>query len=599
VLLTTAVGDWLRQQIETRLQSPVSLADKKAAHERLVRAHAFEAFLAEKMKTEKRFGLEGCDSLIPSLGTILDEAGDRGVSHAVLGMAHRGRLNVLANILHKPAAVMLREFNLEKSDLEYVGSVGDVKYHKGAKGVHSSVSGKSVHVELLPNPSHLEAVNPFVMGKARALQDQLGGDSARSRVLPILVHGDAAFAGQGVVFESIGFAELDHFKVGGTIHVVANNQIGFTTDPSASRSSLYCTEIAKVCLTHSHAYTRKYSLTQTLCLSVSLSLSLCLSVCLSLCLSLSLSLFLFLGLSVSISLSVSLSLSLSLYCVHHSCCPQTVGAPVFHVNGDDPESIVRVARLVSEYRQTFGGDVVLDIIAYRLNGHNEVDDPTFTQPVMYKIIKKHPRIALQYASDLVKSGVLSQAEADKIMADYRAHLQTAYAESKKADVLATYYKKESSAGSLFPLETGVDLAFLKHAGAVSGSVPANFRPHDRILQVLNGRKQSVVDNTGVDWATAEALAFASILATGHTVRISGQDVERGTFSHRHSVIHDFTTGAVHVPLRHVAEQQAEYHVGNSSLTEFGALGYESGYSYASKVRASVMRVVLWCSRSFS
>eukprot|EP00128_Syssomonas_multiformis_P013834 Colp12_sorted_trinity150504_noHs@20928 len=496
--------NWIRERVETDQKYKFSPEERKLIFKRLVEADGFEGFLANKWSAEKRFGLEGCESLIPGMKAIIDTAGALGMENIVFGMPHRGRLNVLNNVLGKPLENIFCEFASEL-DPDQEGS-GDVKYHLGMSNDIVLKDGKKVHLSLVANPSHLEAVDPVVQGKVRAEQF-FKKDDARKKVMSVLLHGDAAFSGQGVVFETFGLSNLPNYTTGGTIHIVVNNQIGFTTDPRFSRSSPHCSDVAK-----------------------------------------------------------------------------TVDAPVFHVNGDDVEAVVHVCKLAAEWRQTFNKDVVIDIVCYRRHGHNEIDQPAFTQPLMYQKIAAHPPVVNVYAEKLLAEGVLTPAEVDAEKSSFQEKCNHAYEKSKShkpkmTDWLESKWEGFKSKRQLARIKnTGVPLDTLKYVGNIISSCSPDITLHPGIARIMKARKQTVESGTGLDWATGEALAFGTLLLEGNHVRLSGQDVERGTFSHRHHVLHDQKTEATYTPLHHLSEKQAVYTVSNSSLSEFGVLGFELGYS---------------------
>ena len=477
--------------------------------DRLCWSDHFETFLATKYPTSKRFGLEGCEVLIVGMKEMIDTAVEDGVEAVVLGMPHRGRLNVLANVVRKPLEQIFAEFQgvaTPNPDDDFSGS-GDVKYHLGMSYTRQTVSGKPVQISLVANPSHLEAVNPVVEGKVRAKQHYMG-DNERTRVMPILLHGDAAFSGQGVVFETMGLSDLHDYATGGTIHIVVNNQIGFTTDPRSSRSSPYCTDVAKA-----------------------------------------------------------------------------IQAPIFHVNGDDVEAVARVCRLAAKYRKKFHKDVVVDIVCYRKHGHNEIDNPMFTQPLMYTAIRKHPSTWTKYREFLIGSGGVKEVDAVELEERVMGELTGKLAESrgyvsKPSDWLASNW-----AGLLPPtvtasiLDTGVALETLKTVGMPLTTLPEGFSPHKKVGDVYRLRQKMVETGEGIDWALGEQLAWATLLLEGNHVRISGQDVERGTFSHRHAVVHDQKNlGDRYCALRNLGPGQAQFDACNSSLSEYGVLGFELGYA---------------------
>jgi len=428
-----------------------------------------------------------------------------------MGMAHRGRLNVLANIVGKSYDQIFKDFEGVPDPTAVQGS-GDVKYHLGQRGKFQSRNGKEISVELAANPSHLEAVDPIVVGMARAQQDQINDPEAFS-VLPILIHGDAAFAGQGVVAETLNMSDVKGYRVGGTIHVVVNNQIGFTTTPEAARSGIYSTDVAKM-----------------------------------------------------------------------------VQAPIFHVNGDDPEACVRVARLAWEYRQRFRKDVVIDLVCYRRHGHNEGDDPSYTQPLMYAKIDERRSVRKLFTESLVKRGHLSLDEAEQALDDFQKRLQQALDETRQSAPPAIHRAAEppTPVGVLPHVETGVDRATLDRVYDALGSWPDDFHVHPKLARQFQTRDKMVREEGEVDWATAEALAFGSLLLEGTDIRFAGQDSRRGTFSQRHSVLVDHTDGHEWAPLSHLGQQQGKLWIYDSLLSEFAALGFEYGYSVANKEA-----LVLW------
>ena len=494
---------WIQQQIEkSRNRAVLTLGERKRTLEKLVEAEAFEKFLHAKYVGHKRFSLEGCEALIPLLDRVLSDAADSGVREAVIGMAHRGRLNVLANTVGKPLHQIFSEFEGNVDPNATQGS-GDVKYHLGATGTHHSPRGGALSVTLAPNPSHLEFVNPVVEGMARARQDALHDDE-RQQVLPILLHGDAAFAGQGIVAETLNLSALDGYATGGTIHVVINNQIGFTTLPHDARSSTYCTDVAKM-----------------------------------------------------------------------------VQAPVFHVNGDDPDAVAYVAALAVEYRRTFGTDVVIDLVGYRRWGHNESDEPAYTQPLMYARIKAHPSVAQIYGPLLVREGIVSQPQLDELWAEKKAQMQR----EGEAGVFAHIARR----APVQPLavDAAAMRARLRSALGALSSVPQGFELHPKLQPFLRKRADLLDGRGEVDWATGEALAFGTLLLEGIPVRLSGQDSGRGTFSQRHAVLYDVNTGKEHVPLNALAPSGTRFEVHDSLLSEAAVMGFEFGYAVAEH-RALVM-----------
>ncbi|XP_061396186.1 2-oxoglutarate dehydrogenase complex component E1-like isoform X3 [Musca vetustissima] len=500
--------NWIRKQFETPGVMNFSPEKKRLILARLTRATGFEGFLAKKYSSEKRFGLEGCEMLIPALKELIDASTELGVESVIMGMPHRGRLNTLANVCRKPLNQIFTQFaGLEAAD----DGSGDVKYHLGTYIERlNRVTNKNIRLAVVANPSHLEAVDPVVQGKTRAEQFYRG-DQEGKKVMSILIHGDAAFCGQGVVYETMHLSDLPDYTTHGTIHVVANNQIGFTTDPRFSRSSPYCTDVARV-----------------------------------------------------------------------------VNAPIFHVNADDPEAVVHVCRVAAEWRNTFHKDVVIDLVGYRRNGHNEIDEPMFTQPLMYQKIRKHKNCLELYADKLIAEGTCTSEEVKSVADKYEKICEEAF-ELAKTETHIKYKDWLDSPWSGFfegkdPLKvspTGVKEETLVHIGQRFSSPPPNaaeFVVHKGLIRVLNARK-AMVEERVADWALGEAMAFGSLLKEGIHVRLSGQDVERGTFSHRHHVLHhQLVDKATYNPLQHLYPDQAPYSVSNSSLSEYAVLGFEHGYS---------------------
>ncbi len=516
-----AAKAWIQERIEgPDKHVEFTPQGKRAILNKLVEAEGFEKFIDVKYTGTKRFGLDGGEALIPALEQIIKRGGQMGLKDIVLGMAHRGRLNVLTQVMGKPHRAVFHEFKGGSYAPDDVEGSGDVKYHLGASS-DRSFDGNEVHLSLTANPSHLEIVNPVVLGKSRAKQDQISAvdghwmmDTAqidRSPVLPLLIHGDAAFAGQGVVAECFGLSGLRGHRTGGSIHVIINNQIGFTTNPRFSRSSPYPSDVAKV-----------------------------------------------------------------------------IEAPIFHVNGDDPEAVVYAAKIATEFRQTFGRPVVIDMICYRRFGHNEGDEPAFTQPIMYRKIRKHPTTLQLYTDRLVAEGVVSAEEVEGMKAAWRAKLDTEFEAGQvykpnKADWLDGKWsglKRADDEEDPRRGSTGVAMDDLKALGKKLTEVPEGFNVHRTIARFLANRQTMMETGEGIDWATAEALAFASLVKEGHPVRLSGQDCERGTFSQRHSVLYDQEDESRYIPLNHVSEDQARYEVINSMLSEEAVLGFEYGYSLA-------------------
>nr|WP_325249621.1 2-oxoglutarate dehydrogenase E1 component [Amylibacter sp.] len=499
---------WLKERIEGYgKEIQFTKEGRKAILQKMVEAEGFEKFLHVKYSGTKRFGLDGGESLIPAMEQIIKRGGALGVQDIIIGMPHRGRLNVLSNVMQKPFRAIFNEFQGGSFKPESVDGSGDVKYHLGASS-DREFDGNSVHLSLTANPSHLEAVNPVVLGKARAKQEQLD-DVERTKVLPILLHGDAAFAGQGVVAECFGLSGLKGHKTGGTIHVVVNNQIGFTTAPHNSRSSPYCTDIALM-----------------------------------------------------------------------------VEAPIFHVNGDDPEAVVHAAKVATEYRQKFHKDVVIDIICYRRFGHNEGDEPMFTNPEMYTHIKGHKTTLAVYTERLVRDGLIPEGEIEDQKAAFQAYLNEEFEAGKtykpnKADWLDGRWSHLDKRGEDYQRgATSVDEDSLRKVGDALTSLPEGFNVHRTVSRLLEAKKEMFSSGKNIDWATAEALAFGSLLREGYPVRLSGQDSTRGTFSQRHSGIIDQKTEERFLPLNHISDKQAKYEVIDSMLSEYAVLGYEYGYTLA-------------------
>jgi 2-oxoglutarate dehydrogenase E1 component len=501
-----------RQWIQDRLEGPdtdirFTAQGKKAILKKLIEAEIFERFLDVKYTGTKRFGLDGGEAVVPALEQVIKRGGQLGLKEVVIGMPHRGRLNVLANVMAKPYRAIFNEFKGGSATPDEVEGSGDVKYHLGASS-DRDFDGNRVHLSLTANPSHLEIVDPVVLGKVRAKQDQLH-DRERREVLPLLLHGDAAFAGQGVVAECFGLSGLRGHRTGGSLHFIVNNQIGFTTAPRFARSSPYPSDVAKM-----------------------------------------------------------------------------IDAPIFHVNGDDPEAVVYVTKIAMEFRQRFGKPVVIDMFCYRRHGHNEADEPAFTQPLMYARIREHPRVTEIYGKKLVEEGLLSSAEVEQMHADFRALLEEEFAAGdsyrpNRADWLDGKWSGIGHAdeGARRGV-TGVDVERLKEIGRKLTSFPKSFTPHKTLARIMAGRRKMIEDGTGIDWTTAESLAFGSLLTEGFRVRLSGQDSERGTFSQRHSVLMDQENEKKYTPLKHISKTQGIFEVINSMLSEEAVLGFEYGYSLA-------------------
>lgn len=500
---------WLKERIEGYgKEIAFTREGRRAILNKLVEAEGFEKFLHVKYMGTKRFGLDGGEALIPAMEQIIKRGGALGVKEIVFGMPHRGRLSVLANVLSKPYRAIFHEFQGGSFKPEDVDGSGDVKYHLGASA-DREFDGNNVHLSLTANPSHLEAVNPVVLGKARAKGDQLGDLTDRSSVLPILLHGDAAFAGQGVVAECLQLSGIRGHRTGGCIHIVVNNQIGFTTAPAFSRTSPYPTDIALM-----------------------------------------------------------------------------VEAPIFHVNGDDPEAVVHAARVAIEFRQKFRKDVVLDIICYRRFGHNEGDEPMFTNPAMYTKIKAQKTTLQLYTERLVADGLIPEGEIEDMKAAFQAHLNEEFEIGKnykpnKADWLDGKWSGLNREGTDYIAgETGITPEVMTQVGRALTNAPDGLTLHKTVGRLLEAKKQMFETGEGFDWATAEALAFGSLVTEGHGVRLSGQDSTRGTFSQRHSAFIDQKSEDRYYPLNNIAEGQARYEVIDSMLSEYAVLGFEYGYSLA-------------------
>ena len=499
---------WVQERIEeVNNKTNFTTQGKKAIFQRLVESELFEQYLDKKFLGTKRYGIVGGESMIPGIEQIVKQSCLSGVEDIYFGTAHRGRLTLLATVLGMPYKGILSKFQGDLNDPNEVLGSGDVKYHLGVSS-DREFDGKKIHLSLTPNPSHLEAVDPVVVGKVRAKQTLLN-DKTTDKVFGILIHGDAAMAGQGIVAETFAMSQLRGFRTGGTIHFVINNQIGFTTTPHYGRSAPYCTEIAKM-----------------------------------------------------------------------------VQAPIFHVNGDDPEAVVHVCRLAAEYRNLFKEDVVVDMFCYRRSGHNEADEPMFTQPLMYKMIKKHQTTLNLYKDQLVKEEILTEDEAKKKISDFKEFLDNEFELSKsykpnKADWLdGTWTGIKTASIDARRGKTSSTEDDIKILAKEIHTLPEEFTPHKRIKKIYNDRHQSIIDGINIDWATAEALAFATLLKDGYGVRLSGQDVGRGTFSHRHAVLYDQVNEERFVPLRHFRKDQALFEIVDSFLSEFGVLGFEYGYSQA-------------------
>jgi len=504
--------DWIQRRVENAPWGALFNVDgKREILSQLTEAEGFEAFCQKKFVGTKRFGLEGGEVTIPAMHAIIETAAAAGVNEIAIGMPHRGRLNTLVNIVKKPFTQVFSEFAGASSKPDDVQGSGDVKYHLGTS-TDLDIKGHMVHISLQPNPSHLEAVDPVVVGKVRARQDMAGDDIERRSVLGILLHGDAAFAGQGLVYETLAMSQLIGYRTGGTVHVVVNNQIGFTTVPAHAYSGLYCTDVAK-----------------------------------------------------------------------------SIQAPIFHINGDEPEAVVFASRLATEYRQAFGADVILDIVCYRRHGHNESDEPAFTQPLMYKAIRERPTIRTLYARTLALEGTVPFEESNAIAERFNVVLEAAYSASlsykpNKADWLEGHWSglKEAapSEEEMVEATTDVPLATLREVGKALATVPADFNINPKIARQLEAKQAAFDSGEGIDWATGEALAFGTLLLEGNRVRLSGEDCQRGTFSQRHAVLIDQINQNEYIPLNNISPDQKKIEIINSLLSEAGVLGFEYGYSIA-------------------
>ena len=504
--------DWLRNRLEIPVPYKYSADDKRRILDRLIWSSSFEAFLATKYPNDKRFGLEGCETLVPGMKALIDRSVDYGVKDIVIGMPHRGRLNVLSNVVRKPNESIFSEFS-GSTEAADEGS-GDVKYHLGMNFERPTPSGKRVQLSLVANPSHLEAEDPVVLGKTRAIQHFNTDEKEHKSAMGVLLHGDAAFAAQGVVYETMGFHSLPAYSTGGTIHIVVNNQIGFTTDPRFARSTPYCSDIAKA-----------------------------------------------------------------------------IDAPVFHVNGDDVEAVNFVCQLAADWRADFKKDIVIDIVCYRKQGHNETDQPSFTQPLMYKRIGEQVPQIDKYVQKLLNEGTFSKEDIEEHKKWVWGMLNDSFDRSKDYQPTGKEWLTSAWNGFKSPKElateilphnpTGVPADELRLIGDKIGGAPEGFTVHRNLKRILAGRKKTIDEGKGIDMSTAEALAFGTLCMEGHHVRVSGQDVERGTFSQRHAVYHDQENEATYTPLQHLTKDQGQFVISNSSLSEFGALGFEYGYSLSS------------------
>ena len=502
---------WIQRRVEG---APWKHAFDRTARRKILRqlteAEGFEMFCQKRYVTTKRFGLEGGEITIPAIHAIIETAAAAGVKEIAIGMPHRGRLNTMVNVVKKPLTAVFSEFGGESFKPDDVQGSGDVKYHLGTS-TDQEIAGRMVHLSLQPNPSHLEAVNPVVIGKVRARQDNAGDTQKRASVMAILMHGDAAFAGQGMVYETLAMSQLIGYRTGGTVHVIVNNQIGFTTVPAHAYSGLYCTDVAK-----------------------------------------------------------------------------SIQAPVLHVNGDDPEAVIFCARMAAEYRMRFAADIVLDIVCYRRHGHNETDEPAFTQPMMYKAIGLQSTTRKLYADRLAAEEMVSAADARGMVEDFAKTLEDAYQAAQsykvnKADWLEGHWSGLKQSDQEIERQedpTSVPLETLQKTGYTLARVPDDFAANPKIVRQLDAKKAMIDTGEGIDWSTGEALAFGTLLLEGHRVRLSGEDCQRGTFSQRHAVLIDQTNQHEYVPMNNISPDQAKIEIYNSLLSEVGVLGFEYGYSLA-------------------
>ncbi|ODV77028.1 alpha-ketoglutarate dehydrogenase [Suhomyces tanzawaensis NRRL Y-17324] len=503
--------DWLRERIEIPTPFKYSADQKRQILDRLIWACSFESFLATKFPNDKRFGLEGAEAIVPGLKALIDTSVEYGVEDVVIGMPHRGRLNMLSNVVRKPNESIFSEFTGSK---EFDEGSGDVKYHLGMNYARPTTSGKHVNLSLVANPSHLEAEDGVVLGKTRAIMQYKNDIGEYKKAMPVLLHGDAAFSAQGVVYETMGFANLPAYSTGGCIHIIVNNQIGFTTDPRFARSTLYPSDIAKA-----------------------------------------------------------------------------INAPIFHVNADDIEACIFVFNLAAEWRATFHSDVIIDVVGYRKHGHNETDQPSFTQPLMYQKIAEKKSVLDYYTTQLIEEGSFTTEDVNEHKKWVWNLLEESFSKSKEYEPtsrewLSTPWEdfkspKELATEVLPHLPTAVEEDTLKKIGNAISEAPEGFEIHRNLKRILNTRKKSVETGKDIDWATGEALAFGSLALEGYHVRVSGQDVERGTFSQRHAVLHDQSSEKTWTPLNHLSEDQGAFSISNSSLSEYGVMGFEYGYSLTS------------------
>ncbi|MFT8717967.1 2-oxoglutarate dehydrogenase E1 component [Acetobacter sp.] len=501
--------EWFRSRLEgDNWPSSVTVEEQKSILKNLTEAEGFESFCQKRYVGAKRFGLEGGEVSIPALHAVIDQVAQQGVKSVAIGMAHRGRLNTLVNVVRKPYVAIFNEFGGGSFKPDNVAGSGDVKYHLGSS-TDVEIGGHSVHISLQPNPSHLEAVDPVVCGKVRAAQDDDGDIEKRLSHMAIQIHGDAAFAGQGVVYETLSMSQLAGYRTGGSIHIIVNNQIGFTTNPVNGHSGIYGSDMAKA-----------------------------------------------------------------------------IEAPVLHINGDNAEAVVYASRLAADYRQKFASDIILDIVCYRRNGHNETDEPAFTQPVMYKAIAGHETPHTVYANHLVKAGVLTEDEVKAQWDAFHAKLDEDFKAAQsykvnKADWLESNWaglQAPPKAGEVTKVETGVSKDVLTEIGAAITKVPEGFDLNSKIARQMKAKAKAIETGEGIDWATGEALGFGSLLLEKHRIRLSGEDVQRGTFSQRHAVVIDQTNQQPYTMLNHIKEGQSQINIWNSHLSEFAVLGFEYGYT---------------------
>lgn len=503
--------DWIRERVEILQPYQYTIDERRRILDRLIWSTSFETFLASKFPNDKRFGLEGAETMVPGMKSLIDQSVDYGVEDIVIGMPHRGRLNMLSNVIRKPNESIFSEFYGSASFDE--GS-GDVKYHLGANYQRPTPSGKKVNLSLVANPSHLESEDPVVLGKTRAIQHYKQDEGVYDKAMGVLLHGDAAFAAQGVVYETIGFQSLPSYSTGGTIHIIINNQIGFTTDPRFARSTPYPSDIAK-----------------------------------------------------------------------------SIDAPIFHVNGDDIEAMTFIFNIAADWRARYRSDVIIDIVCYRKHGHNETDQPSFTQPLMYQKIKEKRTSLDMYVDKLISEGAFTKEDVEEHKKWVWQILEDSFDKSKdytptSKEWLSSAWEgfktpKELATEVLPHLPTALEEPKIQHVGKVVSTVPEDFSVHRNLKRILNSRLKTVESGQDIDWSTAEALAYGTLVDEGYHVRISGQDVERGTFSQRHAVLHDQEKETTYVPLQHVSEDQGKFVITNSSLSEYGVMGFEYGYSLTS------------------